>query len=273
MQPLRDIIRALKAKKSLGQNFLIDPNILSRIVGSAGILDERTIIEVGPGPGGLTREIVKQPCKELILIEQDERCLPYLSPLKEHFRGTLTLLNTDALTLPIHSLGEAPRKIISNLPYNISVPLLLTWLEHIDSFENLTLMFQKEVGDRITAASNTSAYGRLSIMAQWRAHIKKAFELPPGAFFPPPKVTSSVLIFTPRHSREEISWTSLENVTRAAFSQRRKMLRSSLKELVSQPMDLLEKAEINPELRAENLSVQEFCRLAHIYENETGKKS
>lgn len=271
MLPLREVIRSLRVKKSLGQNFLIDPHILNRIVMSAGSLEGRTVLEVGPGPGGLTREIIKQPCHEVILIEQDERCLPFLEPLETIFQGKFSLLNTDALTLPLHTFGVPPRKIIANLPYNISVPLLLGWLEHIDEFECLTLMFQKEVAERITAAPNTSDYGRLSIMCQWKANVKKVFDLPPGAFFPPPKVISSVLHFTPRHPREDVSWESLENVTRAAFSQRRKMLRSSLKGFVPSPLELLEKADINPELRAENLTVQEFCKLTKIYEKSSEK--
>lgn len=266
MEPLREIIRALKAKKSLGQNFLTDPNILERIVKGAGSLEGRTVIEVGPGPGGLTREIIKYPCKQVILIEQDDRCIPYLEDLKTHFQGELTILNGDALTLPLHSFGCSPRLIIANLPYNISVPLLLQCLKHLDDFESLTLMFQKEVAARINALHDTPEFGRLSVICQWKANIKKLFDLPPGAFLPAPKVTSTVVQLTPRLPREDVSWDALEKVTKAAFSQRRKMLRSSLKTLVASPLVLLEEANINPERRAESLTIQEFCRLTACWE-------
>ncbi|MBA3813227.1 MAG: 16S rRNA (adenine(1518)-N(6)/adenine(1519)-N(6))-dimethyltransferase RsmA [Alphaproteobacteria bacterium] len=266
MQPLKEVIRSLKAKKSLGQNFLTDPNILERIVKAASPLEGRTVIEVGPGPGGLTREIIKFPCKQLILIEQDVRCLPHLETLRDYFQGEMILMNRDALELPLHNLGSSPRVVIANLPYNISVPLLLHCLKHLDDFESLTLMFQKEVAARLTAPHDTSDYGRLSVMCQWKANIKKLFELPPGAFIPAPKVTSTVVQLTPRLQREGVSWEALEKVTKAAFSQRRKMLRSSLKNFFEAPQVLLEKANINPERRAENLSIQEFCRLTAEWE-------
>ena len=266
MQPLKEVIQALKAKKSLGQNFLTDPNILHRIVQGAGPLEDRTVIEVGPGPGGLTREIIKHGCSQLFLIEQDERCIPFLEALKPHFTGELTLLNEDALKLPIHEFGTPPRVVIANLPYNISVPLLLGFLKHMDTFESLTLMFQKEVADRLMAHPNTSDYGRLSVMCQWKANIKKLFDLPPGAFIPAPKVSSTVVKLTPRIPRENVSWEALEAVTKAAFSQRRKMLRSSLKGFVDTPLELLEASGVTPSSRAENLSVQEFCKMAEVWE-------
>lgn len=271
MLPLNEIIRSLRAKKSLGQNFLSDPSILKRIVDSAGPFENCTVIEIGPGPGGLTREIIKHPCREVILIEQDARCIPYLEVLKDHSRGTLTLLNEDALSVSLHTLGTSPRKIIANLPYNISVPILLACLKHIDDFESLTLMFQKEVAARLTADPNTSDYGRLSVMCQWKAHVRKLFDLPPGAFLPPPKVTSTVVQLTPRLPRENISWEALEKVTKISFSQRRKMLRSSLKGLVESPQAFLEAAHINPERRAETLSIEEFCRLATLLEKKFEK--
>jgi 16S rRNA (adenine1518-N6/adenine1519-N6)-dimethyltransferase len=265
MEPLREVIRALRAKKSLGQNFLSDPQILKRIVESAGPLEGRTVIEVGPGPGGLTREIFKHPCKTVILIEQDARCIPYLEGLQPYFKGGFTLLNADALTLPLHTFGGAPRKIIANLPYHISVPLLLQMLKHMDDFESLTLMFQKEVAARLIATPNTSDYGRLSIMCQWKAHVKKLFDLPPGAFIPAPKVTSTVVHLTPRVLREDVSWEALEAVTKAAFGHRRKMLRASLKGLIPSPQAFLREGHINPELRAEDLTVEEFCMLARLW--------
>lgn len=266
MEPLKEVIRALRAKKSLGQHFLVDPHILRRIVEDAAPLEDRTVIEVGPGPGGLSREIIKHPCAEVILVEQDARCIPYLDPLKDQFKGTFTLLQGDALTLPLHTFGKPPRKIISNLPYNISVPLLLQWLQHIGEFESLTLMFQKEVASRLTASPNTPAYGRLSVMCQAYAHIRKLFDLPPGSFLPPPKVTSTIVQLTPIVSRETPPWKVLEKVVKAAFSQRRKMLRSSLKGVLS--VSQLEAAQINPERRAEDLSVQEFFTLSALMEKE-----
>jgi len=239
-------------------------------VESAGSLEDRTVIEIGPGPGGLTREIIKHPCKTLILIEQDARCIPYLQVLEPHFKGEFSLLNDDALALPFHIFGSAPRKIIANLPYHISVPLLLQMLKHMDDFESLTLMFQKEVAARLIASPNTSDYGRLSVMCQWKANVKKLFDLPPGAFLPAPKVTSTVVHLTPRVPREDVSWAALEAVTRAAFGQRRKMLRASLKGFVPSPQAFLEEGHINPELRAEDLSVQEFCKLAGLWEKTQG---
>lgn len=273
MKSLKEIIQSLRAKKSLGQNFLTDPNILQRIVSEAGPLEGHTVIEVGPGPGGLTREIIKYPCRHVILIEQDDRCIPHLEALRNHFQGELTIINGDALELPLHSFGCAPRRIIANLPYNISVPLLLQWLKHLDSFESLTLMFQKEVAARLMAIPDTPDYGRLSVMCQWKANIKKLFDLPPGAFLPSPKVSSTVVHLTPRLSQENVSWEALEKVTKAAFSQRRKMLRSSLKRFFCTPHIFLEEANINPERRAENLSIKEFCTLAAIWEaqKQTGE--
>src|SRR3990167_5272651 len=264
---LKEIVRALRTKKSLGQNFLIDPNILQRIVAAASPLEGRTVIEVGPGPGGLSREIIKHPCAAIILIEQDSRCLPYLEELKNHTKEKFLLLNADATTLPLHTFGETPRKIIANLPYNVSVPLILAWLQHIDAFESLTLMFQKEVADRLMAPPNTSAYGRLSIMCQAYAHVKKLFDLPPGAFFPPPKVSSTLVQLTPRPEGRVISWEKLENITQAAFSKRRKMLRSSLKELFS--ISQLEAMGISPSYRAEDLSVQDFIALSSYWTHDT----
>lgn len=266
MRPLQEIIRSLRAQKKFGQNFLSDPHILKKIIEKSCPLENRTVIEVGPGPGGLSREIIKHPCKELILIEQDQRFLDDLRSLYPHFKGKLSLYNDDALTLALHTLGTSPRKIIANLPYNVSVPLLLQWLKYMDDFESLTLMFQKEVAQRLTASPNTRHYGRLSIMCQWKAHIKKLFDLPPGAFIPSPKVTSTVVQLTPRFPREDVSWTTLERVTKAAFSQRRKMLRSSLKNLLPSPLSLLESAHIDPERRAETLTLQEFCSLAKSWE-------
>ncbi len=268
MTPLKDVISALRAKKSLGQNFLTDPSILSKIVRSAGPLEGRTVIEIGPGPGGLTREIIKHPCQELILIEQDKRTTPYLEELREYFQGRFTILETDAVKVSLDTLGSAPRKIIANLPYNISVPLLLQMLQHIECFESLTLMFQKEVADRLTALPNTKDYGRLSVMCQWTANVKKLFDLPPGAFIPAPKVTSTVVQLTPRINKEDVVWEDLEMITKAAFNQRRKMLRVALKSIISSPQGVLEDSGVDPQRRAESLSISEFCTLTTLWKKD-----
>lgn len=263
MQPLIDIIKVLRAKKSLGQNFLIDPHILGRIVEAAQPLDGRTVIEVGAGPGGLSREIIKSGCAEVFLIEQDTRCIPYLDSLKAHFKGPFTLIEGDATKLPLHTLGKAPRKIIANLPYNVSIPLLLEWLKHIEDFESLTLMFQKEVANRMMAIPNTLPYGRLSIICQTYAHVRRVLDLPPGAFFPPPKVSSTLVQLTPRKEGQLVPWDKLEKVTQATFSKRRKMLRSSLKGLF--PLSQLEALGIQPTSRAEDLSIEDFALLASLW--------
>lgn len=266
MDSLSDVVRSLRAKKALGQHFLTDSQILRRIIEGAGPLGGRTVIEVGPGPGGLTEEMISHPCGEIILVERDRRFIPHLESLRERFGRKMSVLNEDALLLPLESFGQAPRKIIANLPYNISVPLLIRWLQHINEFESLTLMFQKEVAERLVAAPNTSAYGRLSIMCQWRSRVTKLFDLHPGAFVPPPKVASTVVHITPSSPCLPVSWQALETVTRAAFSQRRKMLRSSLKGVISSPQ--LEDLGIDPERRAETVTVHEFCRLAVLWEKE-----
>lgn len=263
MEPLKDIIKVLRAKKSLGQNFLIDPHILGRIVEAAEPLDGRTVIEVGPGPGGLSREIIQSSCAAYFLIEQDSRCIPYLDSLRDHFKGSFTLFEADATKLPLHTLGTPPRKIIANLPYNVSVPLLLQWLKHIEDFESLTLMFQKEVAQRMIAVPNTVSYGRLSIICQTYAHVRRVFDLPPGSFFPPPKVSSTLVQLTPRKEGHLVPWDKLEKVTQAAFSKRRKMLRSSLKGLF--PLSQLEAIGIQPSSRAEDLSIEEFGLLASLW--------
>ena len=267
---LKEVINThgLRAKRSLGQNFLLDPSILSHIVKAAGSLQGRTVVEVGPGPGGLTRYILEHPIEHLYVIEMDSRCIEIMEELQEHYLEQLSIITGDALKIDCSQLGQPPRKIISNLPYNISVPLLFQWLEHIEDFESLTLLFQKEVAKRITAQPRTSDYGKLSIMTQWCCDVSKVFDIPAGAFLPAPKVTSTLVNIRPKPAPAKVDDKALQAVTQAGFNQRRKMLRASLKSIVSDPLSLLEKAGIEPTRRAEELSVDEFCHLANAFSSE-----
>lgn len=269
LPPLRDVINqyGLRAEKSLGQNFLLDLNLTGRIARSAGSLDGATILEIGPGPGGLTRAILAQHPKKVIAIEKDSRCLQALADIGNAYPGMLQVLNSDALEIDETTLFEGQAKIIANLPYNVATPLLIKWLRHTERFTSMTLMFQKEVADRITAAPKTKAYGRLTILCQWLCTCTRQFDISPKAFTPPPKVISTVIQLVPRPApafpaNQEI----LEKVVAAAFGQRRKMLRASLRPLGLPTDVLLENAEIEPTQRAEEQSVEDFCRLARAYE-------
>ncbi len=264
LPPLRTVIAQaqLDAKKSLGQNFLLDLNLTAKIVRAAGNLEGVHVVEVGPGPGGLTRPLVESACASVTAIERDDRAVAALQPLVIAANGKLTLIADDALKADYLTLVPAPRAIIANLPYNIATPLLLGWLEHITQFHSLTLMFQKEVADRLVAGAGTSSYGRLSVLAQWLAYTEKCFDLPPSAFTPPPKVTSSVVHLRPRPRTDSVSMKMMERVTAAAFGQRRKMLRQSLKSLGVAPEPLLEAAGIAGTARAEDIDVAGFVRLA-----------
>ena len=267
LPPLRDVIRrhGLDAKKSLGQNFLLDLNLTQKIARSAGPLEDATVIEVGPGPGGLTRAIVSLGAKKLIVIERDSRCLPALAEIADHYPGRLEVIEGDALKVDFAALApEGPVKIIANLPYNIGTQLLINWLlpERWPPFwDSLTLMFQREVGQRIVADESDDHYGRLGVLAGWRTQADMMFDVPPQAFTPPPKVTSTVVHLTPRMAPLACDVTKLESVTQAAFGQRRKMLRQSVKSLGGEA--LLTKAGIDSSRRAETLSVEEFVRLAN----------
>lgn len=257
----------LDAKKSLGQNFLFDLNLTQKIARTAGNLEGVTVIEVGPGPGGLTRAILSLNAKRLIAIERDERCLPALAEISAHYPGRLEVIGGDALKLDFSALApkDEPVAIIANLPYNVGTQLLLNWLlppVWPPFWQSLTLMFQKEVGERITADPGDDHYGRLAVLAGWRTVAQMAFDVPPQAFSPPPKVTSSVVHLTPRQSPIPCDAKVLGRVTEAAFGQRRKMLRQSLKSLGGEA--LLVRAGIDPQRRAETLSVEEFCRLANL---------
>ena len=270
LPPLRDVIGrfGLSAKKNLGQNFLLDLNLTRKIARSAGDLKNHTIVEVGPGPGGLTRGLLMEGAKKVIAIERDERVLPALEEISEAFPGRLEVINGDALEMDWRSLAkdQGQIKIVANLPYNIATALLVGWLTQEQWppwYVSATLMFQKEVAERIVADPGSKTFGRLSVLAQWRARATKLFDVPASAFTPPPKVTSSMVQVVPLQNPVlncEIS--RLEQITKAAFGQRRKMLRASLKSVFSNPTAELEKAGIEPTLRAEQLAVEDFCRLA-----------
>jgi 16S rRNA (adenine1518-N6/adenine1519-N6)-dimethyltransferase len=266
LPPLRDVIRRfdLGARKSLGQNFLLDLNITRRIARAAAPLADRSVIEIGPGPGGLTRALVLEGARHVVAIERDRRCVAALAELAAAFPGKLTVIEGDALEIDAATIAPPPRKIVANLPYNIATALLLRWLDHVEAFESLTLMFQKEVALRLAALPRAKDYGRLSVLTQWLCEVRLVFDVPAQAFVPSPKVTSTVVRLTPRAAplapcRKE----DLERVTAAAFGQRRKMLRQSLKSLgESDALAALAAAGVPPTARAEELSVAEFCALA-----------
>ena len=265
LPPLREVIarHGLTAKKSLGQNFILDLNVTRRIARSGGPLDGVNVIEVGPGPGGLTRALLETDARRIVAIERDRRALGALQELAAVYPGRLELVEGDALALDPAALTDAPRKVVANLPYNIATGLLLRWLDNMGAYQSLTLMFQREVAERLVAAPHSPAYGRLSVIVQWLAQPKILFDLPPRAFVPPPKVTSSVVSLLPRaEPLAPASKAALERVTAAAFGQRRKMLRASLRTLGIAPEPLLEAAGVTPTARAEELSVAEFCALA-----------
>jgi 16S rRNA (adenine1518-N6/adenine1519-N6)-dimethyltransferase len=270
LPPLREIIarHGIAARKSLGQNFILDLNLTRRIARAAGRLDNATIIEIGPGPGGLTRALLDEGARLVVAIERDPRCLAALGELVERYPGRLRLVEGDALALDPAALSEAPRKIVANLPYNIATPLLTGWLS-VEPWppwwESLTLMFQREVAERIVAAPGRKDFGRLAVLAQWRTRPKLLFEVPARAFTPPPKVTSAVVRLEPRRDAERLPVAAVEAVTAAAFGQRRKMLRSSLKSLWPEPNAALAEAGVEPTLRAEQIDIEAFLRLATIF--------
>ena len=268
LPPMRDIVRSygISAEKKLGQNFIFDLNLTSRIVRMAGDMRDVTVIEVGPGPGALTRSLLASNAKQVIAIEPDERCLgaleDYLIPVSE---GRLKLVKGDALKIDPSTLAEGRVKVVANLPYNVATALLIKWLDNITFFESLTLMFQKEVADRIAAPPGGKAYGRLSIITQWLCETYQEFDIPPQAFFPPPKITSTVINIIPRKQPlAAVKKESLEKLCRIMFSQRRKMLRKSLKQVTSSPDAILAEAEIDPQARPETLTIEQCCCLANI---------
>ena len=273
LPPLRDVIarHGLGARKSLGQHFLLDLNLTGRIARAAPDLSRGTVIEVGPGPGGLTRALLAEGAGRLIAVEKDSRCLEALGELAAAYPGRLEVVEGDALELDLTTLGDAPRQIVSNLPYNISTALLVNWLTALAAdpraFSAMTLMFQKEVAERLVAAPRSRDYGRLSVLTQWLCAPRPLFDIPPRAFTPPPKVVSTVVGLLPRERPlAPASLATLERVTGAAFGQRRKMLRQSLKSL-GDPAAWFEATGIAPTARAEELSVEDFCALAREVES------
>ncbi len=266
---LRDIIAQynLEARRSLGQHFLLDLNLTRRIVRAAGDLNNQSIIEIGPGPGGLTRALLETSAKQVIAVERDERCIKGLKTLANTFPERLKIIEEDALNFNLKSFASKDKiTVVANLPYNISIPLLISWLRQLSVINSMTLMFQKEVAERLSAKPGTKGYGRTSVIAQWLCEVETVFCIPARAFVPPPKVVSAVVNFTPRvQPLSPASFKILERVTAAAFGQRRKMLRSALKTLYPYPIDLLKRANVNPEARAEALTIEEFCKISECY--------
>ena len=269
LPPLRETIAAhgLSARKSLGQNFLLDLNLTGRIARAAGPLDTCTVVEVGPGPGGLTRALLDEGAQRVVAVERDDRCIAALQELASHYPGKLEIIPGDAMKIDLGALVDGPTKIVANLPYNISTALLTGWLTSEPWppwFTSLTLMFQKEVAERITAPAGSKTYGRLSVLSAATTDAARLFDVNPSAFTPPPKVTSTVVQLVPR---EQVllgtSVANLEKVTAAAFGQRRKMVRQSLKSLGVSPEALLDCAGLSPTMRAEEITPEGFCRLAN----------
>jgi 16S rRNA (adenine1518-N6/adenine1519-N6)-dimethyltransferase len=276
LPPLREVIRkhGLRARKSLGQNFLLDLNLTGRIARAGGPFDGVTVLEIGPGPGGLTRALLAQGAK-MIAIERDERALSALAEIEAKYPGRLQIVAGDALRTDQRSLVAGKGRVIANLPYNIATLLLLGWLT-IEPwppwYDRLVLMFQREVAERIVAVPGGKAYGRLSVLAGWRTEARILFDVAPTAFVPPPKVTSSLVELVPREVPLACNAQALQEVTAAAFGQRRKMLRQSLKALGGDPSHLLREAGIDPAARAETIPVEGFVALARVLVGRTNER-
>ncbi len=273
LPPLRDVIRRheLRARKSLGQNFLLDLNLTGRIARAAGPLDGVSVLEIGPGPGGLTRALIAQGA-HVLAVERDERAIAALAEIAERYPGRLEVVAGDALAFDPRARLAAPVRIVANLPYNIATALLVTWLTAEPWppwYDRLVLMFQREVAERITAAPGSKAYGRLSVLAGWRTQARILFDIAPTAFVPPPKVTSSLVELIPRAEPLPCDSRALQRVTEAAFGQRRKMLRQSLKSLGADPLTLLGAAAIAPTARAEDIPVEGFAALARAFASQS----
>jgi len=276
LPPLRDVIRAsgLVARRSLGQNFLLDLNLTRRIARAAGPLAGVTVVEVGPGPGGLTRALLLEGAGRVIAIEKDERCLPALEEIAAAYPGRLEIVAADARTVDYGRLDiKAPARIVANLPYSVATPLLVGWLKTEPWppwFDRLVLMFQREVALRIVAKPGSSDYSRLAVLSQWRTEPRILLTLPAAAFTPRPKVSSSVVELVPKATPQPgCDVARLERVTAAAFGQRRKMLRSSLRQLTKDPETLLAGLGIDPKARAEELAIGDFCRIANALRGTT----
>ena len=268
LPPLREVVErhALAPKKALGQNFLFDLNLTARIARAGGPLGGARVVEVGPGPGGLTRALLAEGAERVVAVERDERALPALAEIVAHYPGRLEVIGADALAVELADLlaGAADGRVVSNLPYNVGTQLLVNWLtvsRWPPAWRSLTLMFQREVAQRIVAAPDSDAYGRLGVLAGWRTEASIAFDVAPSAFVPPPKVTSSVVVLRPRAEPMPCDVKRLAHVTQLAFGQRRKMLRQSLKPLGGAAM--LERLGIDPTRRAETLGIEEFVAIAN----------
>jgi 16S rRNA (adenine1518-N6/adenine1519-N6)-dimethyltransferase len=276
LPPLRDVIRrhGLSAKKSLGQNFLLDLNLTARIARAGGPIDGATVIEVGPGPGGLTRALLSLGAKRVIAIERDERAIAALGEIAARYPGQLDIIAGDALQFDAHSVLRNERvRVVANLPYNIATALLVGWLTAEPWppwYDALLLMFQREVAERITAKPGSKTYGRLSVLANWRCETKILFDVAPSAFVPPPNVTSSLVRLVPRAQPLACDAQALQRLTAAAFGQRRKMLRQSLKTLGVDALALLAKAGIEPTARAEEIPIEGFVALARAFAKASG---
>lgn len=277
LPPLREVIAryGLRARKSLGQNFLLDLNLTGRIARAAAPLDHCTVVEIGPGPGGLTRALLQYGAREIVAVEKDARCLAALGDIAAAYPGRLRIIEGDALEMEPGEIADPPVKLVANLPYNVATPLLIKWLtpkQWPPVWESLTLMFQKEVAERITAPAGGKAYGRLAVLAQWRCEAQMLFDIDPRAFTPAPKVISSIVQITPRAPRAEAELADLQAVAAAAFGQRRKMLRRSLTALGVDASLLLEQAGLSPTQRAEEINIEGFCALARGYriQRQTG---
>ncbi|MBT3926693.1 MAG: 16S rRNA (adenine(1518)-N(6)/adenine(1519)-N(6))-dimethyltransferase RsmA [Rhodospirillaceae bacterium] len=264
----------LSARKSLGQHFLLDPNLCAKIARAAGPLDDFTVLEVGPGPGGLTRALLAAGAKHVVAIERDRRCIAALEELSQVWPERLEVIEGDALKVDAGAHIEGPLKIVANLPYNIGTALLLGWLKAPGRFQSLTLMFQKEVAARLTAAPGTESYGRLSVITQWRCETQRLFDISAQAFTPPPKVTSAIVQLKPRtQPLFAAEPAALERVTAAAFGQRRKMMRAAMKRLVADPESFLGANGVDPRARAETLDIGHFCALARaLTQSETAAR-
>ena len=279
LPPLREVIAeySLSARKSLGQNFLLDLNLTARIARAAGPLEGATVVEIGPGPGGLTRALLALGAAHVIAIEHDERAIPALQAIARRYPGRLEIVCADALAFDAGPyLGSTKARIVANLPYNIATNLLIGWLS-IEPwppwYDMMVLMFQREVAERIVAREDEEAYGRLGVLANWRAETKILFDISPAAFVPQPKVTSSVVRLVPRAAPEPCDRRALEQVTAAAFNQRRKMLRQSLKSLPADPLRLLAAADIDPTRRAETVPISGFVAMARELADIRNEKS
>ena len=282
LPPLRDVIAThnLRAQRKFGQNFILDLNLTQRIARAGGDLSECTVIEIGPGPGGLTRGLLMSGAHKVIVIEADARFLPALEDIKAVYPDKLEIVQGDALQISPDSLTAEPYRIISNLPYNIATPLFTGWLENswqggewAPRFLSMTCMFQKEVAQRIAAAPGTDNYGRLSVLAGWLTQARILFDVDRQVFVPPPNVTSSIVHVEPRADPlARADPQTLSQVTAAAFGQRRKMLRASLKKICPSPSDILAAADIAETKRAEQLEIEEFCTLARLIDDQNRQK-